>query len=103
MPSEQNVAWNSLSLHLMQSKDDEHKGRVAALPCSLCFAPPPSYVHHILQGRTPGRKVGHWLTIPLCYDCHQGHSGIHGDKALWKVYKKSEFDCLNETLRLIYG
>lgn len=83
--------------------DQFHKGRVAALFCALCGAPPPSSVHHILQGRTPGRKVGHWLTIPLCWNCHQGPNGIHGDKTLWNIFKKTEFDCLNETLEIIYG
>lgn len=83
--------------------EQRHMGLVATLPCSLCLANPPSNVHHILQGRTPGRKVGPWLTIPLCWHCHQGPQGIHGDKALWKVYKKSEFDCLNDTLEAIYG
>lgn len=83
--------------------EQKHKGRVAALPCALCAARPPSFVHHILQGRTPGRKVGDFLTIPLCWDCHQGPGGIHGDKRLWAIYKKTEFDCLNETIKDLYG
>lgn len=83
--------------------EQKHLGRVAGLSCSLCGALPPSFVHHILQGRTPGRKVGAFLTIPLCWDCHQGRGGIHGDKRLWSIYKKTEFDCLNETLKELYG
>jgi len=80
-----------------------HMQRVKELPCSLCNAPAPSSAHHILEGRTPGRKSQNLLVIPLCFDCHQGKSGIHGDRSLWNVYRKTELQCLAETIeRLFY-
>lgn len=78
-------------------------GRVKELPCALCDAPPPSDAHHILTGRTPGVRSGDFLCLPLCKECHQGKNGIHGDKALWRVYKVSEHDLLNQTLERLYG
>jgi hypothetical protein len=45
-----------------------------------------------------GQRAGHFCTIPLCWACHQGKNGIHGDRALWKVYKKTEMDVLDETV-----
>jgi hypothetical protein len=41
---------------------------------------------------------------PLCKDCHQGsRNGIHGQRIMWNVMKKSELDCLAETLsKLLY-
>ncbi len=82
----------------------DHIGRVKELPCSVCGASGPSDAHHILAGRTPGRKSPDFLVIPLCKDCHQGsHNGIHGQRRMWDVMKKSEQDCLADTIeRLFY-
>lgn len=45
-------------------------------------------------------RQGSWfLSIPLCKDCHQGKSGVHGDKTYLRILKYDEFDLLNETLR----
>lgn len=80
-----------------------HLSRVAALPCCLCGSQPVE-VHHILEGRIKGRKCGHMTTIPLCQDCHRGRSGIHGDKAMLKIMRKTELDLLGETIQqLMYG
>ena len=58
----------------------------------------------MIQGRTPGRRSGHWLTMPLCKDCHQGSkNGIHGERVMWKVMKKDEHDVLEWTLEGLYG
>ena len=87
------------------SFERRHMGRVKELPCSVCGAPGPSDAHHILEGRTPGRKSPDELCIPLCKDCHQGsHNGIHGQRRIWEVLKKTELQCLADTIRrLIYG
>ena len=67
-------------------------GEVKQMPCSVCDAPPPSDAHHIEQGL-------HYLCIPLCKDCHQGSfNGIHGQKRVWNVLKKTEPSCLNDTI-----
>lgn len=89
----------------MSAKDKAHIGRVKEMPCALCGAHGPSDAHHILEGRTPGRKSPDMLVIPLCKDCHQGsHNGIHGQRRMWNVMRLSELDCLADTVRkLIYG
>lgn len=76
------------------NKDESrHMGEVKNLPCSVCDAPAPSDAHHIEQGL-------HYLCIPLCKDCHQGSfNGIHGQKRVWNVLKKTEHSCLNDTIR----
>ena len=82
----------------------DHMGRVKELPCGLCGAPGPSSAHHILEGRIPGRKSPDWLTIPLCFDCHQGSvNGIHGQRRMWQVMKGNEAQILNNTLETLYG
>lgn len=84
-------------------KAKRHMGRVASLPCAVCGAQPVE-VHHILDGRTPGRRSPDWLTIPLCPDCHRGsHNGIHGQRSMWDVMKKTELQCLADTLESLYG
>ena len=70
-------------------------GRVKALPCGVCGAPPPSEAHHILQGR-------HFLCIPLCGSCHRdGFNGWHGQRRIWKVLKKDELTVLHDTIELL--
>lgn len=80
-----------------------HMNRAAELPCGICGAMPVE-LHHVLEGRTPGRRSPDMLVIPLCTDCHRGDAnGIHGSKVLWNVYRKNELDVLAETLERIYG
>lgn len=88
----------------MSESARRHIGRVKELGCAVCGASGPSDAHHILEGRTPGRKSPDWLAIPLCKDCHQGsRNGIHGMKIMWNVMKKTEALCLNDTLEKLYG
>jgi len=79
-----------------------HMERVAQLPCCVCGAHG-VHVHHILQGRTPGRKAPDWLVLPLCPSCHTGTHGIHGNQAMLKAQKLTEFQLLNDTLEKLYG
>jgi hypothetical protein len=63
------------------------------MPCSVCDQSGPSEAHHIDQGM-------HFTVIPLCRDCHQGSfNGIHGQARIWKVFKKTEMSCLNDTIK----
>jgi len=80
-----------------------HMSLVAALPCALCEGYPVE-LHHILEGRTPGRKSPDWLVIPLCPDCHRGDdNGIHGRQAMLKIKKTSELQLLAKTYETLYG
>ena len=78
--------------------ESRHLERVKELPCGLTGVPGPSYAHHIRTGQGMSQRAGHYLAIPLSYDAHQGGNGIHGDRSLWKVYKKTELDVLDETI-----
>lgn len=75
-----------------------HKARVADLPCACCGKPGPSCVHHIREGQGMGQRAGHGLVIPLCWDCHQGPQGIHGDRSAWRLRKMNELDALDNTI-----
>ena len=81
----------------------KHMDKVAQLECCLCGSNPVE-LHHILEGRIPGRRSPDWLVIPLCPDCHRGsHNGIHGQRAMLKVMKTNELELLAGTLEAIYG
>lgn len=71
--------------------ESNHMGLVKSLPCSVCDAPAPSAAHHINQGQ-------HFTVVALCWECHQGPQGWHGDKTLWRIRKMDELDALNVTL-----
>jgi hypothetical protein len=76
--------------------ESDHMAAVKSLPCSVCDAPAPSAAHHIEQGL-------HFTCIALCYDCHQGHNGWHGNKSLWRIRKMTEIDALNVTIKRLMG
>lgn len=71
-------------------------GLVKHQPCSVCGAAGPSQAHHITQGN-------HFTTVALCFDCHQGPSGWHGTKVMWRILKMSEEDALNKTIANVYA
>lgn len=77
------------------TKERIHTGRVKEMPCGVCGAPGPSEAHELIQG--------HWYTsIPLCADCHRGaFNGLHGQKRIWEVLKKTEMSVLNETIGML--
>ena len=69
-----------------------HLAAVKSLECGVCGATGPSDAHHIEQGLQ-------FTCIPLCKDCHQGSfNGIHGQKRIWNVMKKTEMTVLNDTI-----
>lgn len=81
-----------------------HMGRVAQLPCVLCGQSPVE-VHHIRAGEVAGagQRGPDFLTIPVCTSCHRGPMGIHGNKAMLKITKKTELQLVAETLEELYG
>lgn len=70
--------------------ESDHMAAVKSLPCSVCDKAG-GYAHHIVQGL-------HWTTVALCWECHQGHNGWHGNKSLWRIRKLDELAALNITL-----
>lgn len=49
------------------------------------------------------QRAHDWLTVPLCWECHQGKNGIHGDRSLWRIYKLDELDVLAATIAALVG
>jgi hypothetical protein len=70
--------------------------------CCVC-GEPFAHIHHILEGRTPGRKAGDFCTVPLCWECHLGAGGIHGTRQRWTLRKMDELKALDKTLEAVYG
>ena len=79
----------------------QHMSRVAELPCATCGVYG-VHVHHIREGQGKGQRAHDMLTIPLCPDCHTGKHGVHGDKTMLRITKKSEHELLGDTLRELY-
>jgi hypothetical protein len=77
-------------------------GRVAELPCAICSDWPVT-VHHILEGRIPGRKSEDTLTLPLCPEHHQGSQGIHtlGPREWCRRFKTTEMRLLAATIEAL--
>ena len=90
----------------MSNAGKRHMQRVADLGrevgCMVC-SQPFAHVHHIMEGRTPGRRSSDFCTVPLCYECHEGKDGIHNTRQRWSLFKASELECLGRTLEAIYG
>lgn len=86
----------------MSAAGKRHMARVAALPCVVCGAQPVE-VHHILEGRTPGRRSSDWLVLPVCPEHHRGTHGIHGTRQSWSMARVSEMHALADTLERVYG
>lgn len=78
-----------------------HMARIKAMPCICCTLlgrtqESATDVHHIREGR---QARSDFLTIPLCHDdCHQGPSGVHGDKRWLRMLGLGEFDLLAAVL-----
>jgi len=75
----------------INSAESEWMGRVKELPCSVCDTHGPSYAHHVNQGQ-------HFTVIALCFECHQGKGGWHGDRTQWRIRKMAEIDALAITI-----
>lgn len=86
---------------------ETHLSRVAGLGCCICrnlgWGPTPAQVHHIREGQGAGQRAGHFLTIPLCPEHHQGGTGIHGlgTRRFERTYRTTELRLLDETLELL--
>lgn len=78
-----------------------HLARVAALPCAVCtlmgMGNSRASVHHCFD--TAHRDD--FLTIPLCYEHHQGGTGFHGlgEREFNRRYKTDETHLLAWTYR----
>lgn len=76
---------------------------VASLPCVLCGIlgqqqRTRTTVHHDTRSAGIAQRSGHYLVAGLCRDCHQGPTGLHGDKTLLRIAKVNEADLISETV-----
>ena len=74
--------------------------RIAAMRCICCELlgqeqETPTAVHHIREGRIARND---YLTLPLCWSCHQGPRGVHGDKGWLAQLRMSEVDMLGAVI-----
>ena len=83
--------------------DRGYMGLVKCLPCACCGASPPSSAHHIRKGQGIAQKADNFLVVAICYECHQGVSGLHGDKTLMRIQKIEELDLLSRTIEMMYN
>lgn len=91
---------------MANNAEKRHLDRLGRLPCVLCQAlgqrqEGRTFVHHIRAGQGIAQRSPHWLAIPLCLDCHQGPSGIHGDRSLMRIAKVEELDLLAMTVEAL--
>lgn len=79
----------------LTADEREYLSMVKSLSCGVCGASGPSEAHHIEQHKQ-------YLCIPLCADCHRGgFNGLHGQRRIWNVMKKTELSVLNDTIKRI--
>lgn len=91
----------------MSKAERQHKERVAGLGCMVCRRvysafTPDVQLHHRRAGMGWG-KGDYRTLIPLCYEHHQGKSGVHGmgTKAFPLFYGFTEHDLLDDVFSLI--
>lgn len=80
-----------------------HLSRVLGMDCVLCARlgltqAGRTYAHHVRTGQGMAQRASDFLAIPLCYSCHQGDQGIHGDRSLLRVAKCEELDLLGDVI-----
>ena len=79
-------------LNKLTAKEKTYLGLIKEMRCVVCDQEGPSDAHHVKQHRQ-------YICIPLCKDCHQGSfNGIHGQRRIWNVLKKTELSVLNDTI-----
>ena len=81
-------------------EEKRHMARVASLGCLLCDisgrGDQAAEVHHIGK---EGKRASHYLTVPLCPNCHRGSAGRHGNQTLLNAVKEDDLSLLAETIR----
>jgi hypothetical protein len=91
------------------ASESRYLGRVVLLSCVLCAflgmqQDGRTFPHHIKEGTGIGERSQHWLTVALCYEHHQGASGIHGlgTKGFYTRYQLDELDLLALTIKAMH-
>lgn len=64
---------------------------ICSQPCAVC-GDQPIEIHEPEQGLW-------FISIPLCYECHRGKEGWHGNRLRWKMRKIDELGIINQVIR----
>ena len=87
----------------------EWKERVGALPCVLCTycgveQQGRTYIHHCRTGQGMSERASDYLGIALCWEHHQGNSGVHklGPNGIYLRWKIDELDLLAMTIEAVW-
>jgi hypothetical protein len=84
-----------------------HLERIAGLGCILHRHITGHYVqaevHHLKEGQGLSQRASHFLTVPLCPECHRGPNGLHGlgTKGFYTRYNLDELDLLAMTIEAL--
>ena len=79
----------------------KHIERIKLLSCACCGAVGPSSCHHLREGQGMAQRASDFLAVPLCYECHQGPRGVHGDRSMMRLMKLTELDMLANTIQVL--
>ena len=82
-------------------------GLVCRIPCVLCTLLgveqyQPTSAHHPRDGQGLSQRAGDFCVIGLCWDCHQGPLGFHGDRTLMRQAKVTEWDLHDLTQEAVF-
>lgn len=100
------------------TKGERYRNNVRCLPCEICVRlhgmdpapwhvgpddPPPSAAHHPRTGAGAGRKSSDMDCIALCWEHHQGDTGVHGlgRKEFERLYGVTEAELTESTRRRV--
>lgn len=79
--------------------EKEHLLLIKSMGCIVCPRPAPSEAHHICVA---GRRVGHFYTLPLCHEHHEGTELSIGNTKKKFIEKfGTEFELLVKVNKLI--
>lgn len=84
-----------------------HLERVHSIPCVLCTKlgmtqRTPTAAHHVRTGQGASQRAADMLCAALCWDCHQGPQGVHGDRSRLKAAHVTELSLVAITLQALY-
>lgn len=86
----------------MRAREREHIRKVKSHVCIACGHPAPSDAHHIREGVGMSERSSHFLTVPLCKECHQGSFSIHNSRRQFTNIYGSELELLAKTIESVY-
>jgi Recombination enhancement, RecA-dependent nuclease len=80
--------------------------RITEIGCIACklldMDTPAEERHHIREGTGGGQRRGHFLTIPLCREHHQGRRGVHANGHTIPQLKMDELDLFEAVLKEVF-